>query len=140
VNGAVECAIAATVEPVPDGLTAAGRDRVGATEGGERGLVAAPARVGEAHDGLGGADGPDPVPAGQTGSDVINDGQQLGTILRQLTPDLAQREGETTNFGLPHDLIATGTSGGFALGQSGKHGLGQGAAGDLAVDVVPGQQ
>ena len=28
----------------------------------------------------------------------------------------------------------------LSLGQSGKHGLGQGAAGDLAVDVVPGQQ
>jgi hypothetical protein len=40
---------------------------------GVRGLAAAPAGVGEAHDGLGGADRPDAEAAGQAGSDVIDD-------------------------------------------------------------------
>ena len=88
-DGAVQCPVAAAVEPVPDGLAAAGRDRAGAGEGGERGLAAAPAGVGEAHDGLGRADRPDAVPAGQAGSDVIDDGQQLGAVVLELLPGLA---------------------------------------------------
>jgi hypothetical protein len=46
----------------------------GATQGGERGLVAASAGMGKTHDGLGCTDWPDAVPAGQTVSDVVNDG------------------------------------------------------------------
>src|ERR1700761_6764990 len=55
----------AAVEPVPDGLSADGRDRAGAAQGGIRGLGAGSAGWGEADDGLGGADGPDAVAAGQ---------------------------------------------------------------------------
>src|SRR5437762_9878590 len=40
-------------------MPAAGRERAGAAQGGVRGLATAPARVREAHDGLGGADRPD---------------------------------------------------------------------------------
>jgi len=43
VDGAVEGAVAAAVEPVPDGLAAAGWDRAGAAERGERGFAAAAA-------------------------------------------------------------------------------------------------
>lgn len=60
VDGTVECAVASAVEPVADGLAAAGLDRVGATQRRERDLVAAPARAGEAHDGLRGTHRPDP--------------------------------------------------------------------------------
>jgi hypothetical protein len=41
VDGAVEGAVAAAVEPVPDGLAAAGREGAGAAELGEGGLAAA---------------------------------------------------------------------------------------------------
>jgi hypothetical protein len=53
VDGAVECAVAAAVEAVPDGVAAAGRDRVGATERGECGFVAASAGVGSSSRWLG---------------------------------------------------------------------------------------
>ena len=80
--------VPAAVEPVPGGHATAGRERAGAAEGGVRGLAAAPARVGEAHDGLGGADRPDAEAAGQAGSDVVDDGQQLGAVVLQLRPGL----------------------------------------------------
>ena len=65
VDGAVQRPVAATVEPVPDGPAAAGRDWARTAEGGERGLAAAPGGVGEAHDGLGCADRPDAEAAGR---------------------------------------------------------------------------
>ncbi len=89
VDGPVQGPVAAAVEPVPDGLAAAGRDRADAAEGGERGFAAAPAGVGEAHDGLRGADRPDAEPAGQAGGDVVDDGQQLGMVVLELVPGLA---------------------------------------------------
>jgi len=45
VDGAVQRPVTAAVEPVPDGHAAAGRDRAGATQSGERGLAAAPPRA-----------------------------------------------------------------------------------------------
>jgi hypothetical protein len=89
VDGAVQRPVPTAVEPVTDGLAAAGRDGAGAAEGGERGLAAAAAGVGEAHDGLGGADRPDAVAAGETGGDVIDDGQQLGAVVLELAPGLS---------------------------------------------------
>jgi len=89
VDGPVQRPVAAAVEPVPDGLAAAGRDRAGAAERGECGLAAAAARVGEAHDGLRGADRPDAEPAGEAGSDVLDNGQQLGAVVLELEPCLA---------------------------------------------------
>ena len=70
------------------GSAAAGGDGAGAAERGERGFVAAPAGVGEAHDGLGGADWPDTVAAGEAGGDVVDDGQQLGAVVLELPPGL----------------------------------------------------
>jgi hypothetical protein len=46
---------------------------------------------------LGGADRPDAVPAGQAGGDVVDDGQQPGTVVLQLTARPAQCEGETAD-------------------------------------------
>jgi hypothetical protein len=86
VDGAVEGAVAAGVEPVPDGTAAAGREGAGAAQRGERGFAAAAAGVGEAHDGLGGADRADPVAAGQAGGDVLDNGQQLGAVVVELSP------------------------------------------------------
>ena len=45
---------------VPDGLAAAGRDRAGAAKGGECGLAAVPAKMGEAHDDWAALTGPTP--------------------------------------------------------------------------------
>ena len=84
VDGAVQRPVAATVEPVPDGLAAAGRDGAGAAKGGEGSFAAAAAGVGEADDGLGSADRSDAIAAGQTGSDVVDDGLQLGAVVFEL--------------------------------------------------------
>jgi hypothetical protein len=56
VQGAVEVAAAAAVEPVRDDATAAGGDPVGAGERGLCGIVAAFARWDQDNDRLGGAD------------------------------------------------------------------------------------
>src|SRR5579859_962326 len=61
VDGAVQRPVSAAVKPVPDGLAAAGRERAGAAQRGVGCFAAAPARVGEAHYGLRGADRPDAV-------------------------------------------------------------------------------
>jgi len=74
VDGAVEGAVAAAVEAVAHGVSAAGRYRAGAGEGGERGVVAAAAGVGERHDGLGGGDGSDAGALGEAGCEVVDDG------------------------------------------------------------------
>jgi len=44
--------------------------------------------VGEAHDGLRGADRSDAVPGGQAGTDVVDDGHQLGVVVFELVPGL----------------------------------------------------
>jgi hypothetical protein len=44
---------------------------------------------------VGCTDGSDAGPAGQTGSDVIDDGQQLCTVFLELAFGLGQRQGET---------------------------------------------
>src|SRR4051794_32273044 len=64
VDCAVECPVAALAEPVAHGPAAAGRQRAGAGQRGECGLVAAPAGVGVAHDGLA-------LPAGGLG-DIVD--------------------------------------------------------------------
>jgi len=107
-DGAVECPVASAVEPVPDGLAAAGGDRARAAQGGERGLAAAAARVGEAHDGLGGADRADAVAAGETGGKVVDDGLHLCAVVLELLPGLAYRECETADLGLADGLRAAG--------------------------------
>jgi hypothetical protein len=70
VGGAVECPVAASVEPVASDLAAGGLDRPGAGEPGEGGVVAAASGVEERHDGLGGADRADAGAAGQPGSQL----------------------------------------------------------------------
>src|SRR5436190_16626943 len=81
VDRAVEGAVAAAVEAVAHGLSAAGRDGAGAGEGGERGVGAAAAGMGERHDGLGGGDGSDAGASGETGYEVVDDGLQLGAVV-----------------------------------------------------------
>jgi hypothetical protein len=132
--------VAAAVEAVPDGATAAGRDRAGAAEGGERGFAAAPAGVGEAHDGLCGANRPDAEPGGQPGGEVLHDGQQLGVVVFQLVPGLAQCERQAGDLGLPDRLLAAGIRGQLPPGQRREGRLAQRPAGGPAVGVAPGQQ
>ena len=104
VDGAVQGAVRAAVEPVPGCLAAAGGDGAGAAEGGERGLVAAAAGVGEADDGRGGADRPDAVAAGEAGGDVVDDGQQLLAVVLELAPGLAERVCQAKDLSLADSL------------------------------------
>src|SRR4051812_42773913 len=73
VDGAVERAVAAAVEPVAHGAAAAGLQRAGAGQRGERGVVAASTGVGEADDGLGGGDRADAAALGEPGSEIVGD-------------------------------------------------------------------
>jgi hypothetical protein len=50
---------------------------------------AAAAGVGEAHDGLGGADRAHAMAAGETGGDVLDDGQQLRAVFLEPAPGLS---------------------------------------------------
>jgi hypothetical protein len=95
--------------------------------------------MGEAHDGLGGADWPDAVAAGEAGGDVLDDGKRLGAVVFELVPGLVERAGEAADLGVADGLLAAGSSGQFAPGQGGKGRLTQGLAGGPAVGVVPGR-
>jgi hypothetical protein len=105
---------------------------------GVRGLAAAPAGVGEAHDGLGGADRPDAEAAGQAGSDVIDDGQQLDPVVLELAPGLAEGERQAADLGLADGLLAAGLSGQVPAGERGQGPARQGPAGRPAVGVIAG--
>src|SRR5690242_18576074 len=100
-----------------------------AAQRGERGLIAAPAGMGEAHDGLRGADRPDPVAADKAGGDVLDDGQQLGMVVLALVPGLAERDREAADLGMADGVLAAGIGGQLAPGQGGKRPLGEGVAG-----------
>src|SRR6476661_5325811 len=71
VQGAVERAVAAAVEPVAYGAPAAGLEGAGPGQGGERGVVAAAAGVGEADNRLGGANRADAMAVGQPGGQLV---------------------------------------------------------------------
>ena len=136
----VQGAVSAAVESVPHGAAAAGRQRAGAGQGGERGVVAAAAGVGERHDGLGGADRADAAALDQPGNEVVDDGLQLGAVGLERAGGFAQGEGEAADLGVPDGLLAGGVARWPAPGQAGQAGLGERAAGELAVGVVPAQQ
>jgi hypothetical protein len=136
--GAVKGPVAAAVEPVPYCSAAAGRDGAGAAERGKCGLAAAPPGVGEAHDGLRGADRPDAIAAGEPGSEILDDGQQLGAVVLELVPGLVQRQRQAGDLGLPDGLLTAGARGQVPPGQGGKTPFGQGLACALAVGIVTG--
>jgi hypothetical protein len=75
--------------------------------------------VGEADDGLGGADRADAVAAGQAGGEVVGDGLQLGAVVLELLPGLAYCEPETADLGLADGVLAAGVGGDLAGGQPG---------------------
>jgi hypothetical protein len=62
--------------------------------------------VGEADDGLGGADRADAVAAGQAGGEVVGDGLQLGAVVLELLPGL--------DLGLADGVLAAGVGGDLA--------------------------
>lgn len=111
VDGAVEGPVAATVEPMSDGAAAAGWQRVGAGEGGEGGVVSASAGMGEADDGLGGADRSDAALVGQARSEIVDDGQKLGAVGLERVTGLAQGQRESSKFGVADGLFAAGIAG-----------------------------
>jgi hypothetical protein len=115
-----------------------------------RGLVAARAakaasfrhrrRVGEADDHLGGTDRSDAGLVGQADSQFVDNGLQLGAVGLQRAGGLAQREGEAADLGLAHGLVAAGLARWPAPGQARQDGLGERAAGYLALGVIAAVQ
>ena len=122
------------------GPAAAGRQRAGTGQRGEGGLVAAPPGVGEAHDGLGGADRADAGPVGQAWGEIVDDGLQLGAVGQQSAPGFAHGQGDAPDLGLSYGVLAGGVAGAAAAGQAGEDGVGERAAGELAVGVLAGQE
>jgi hypothetical protein len=108
VDGAVQCPVTAPVESVTDGATAAGLQRAGAGQGGEGRVVPAPSGMGEADDGLGGADRSDAGMIGQAGREIVGDGLQLLAVVLERAGGLAQRDSESPDFGVPHSLRSAG--------------------------------
>ena len=104
-------AIAAAVEAVAHGASAAGRYRAGAGQGRERGVVAAAAGVGERHDGLGGRDGSDPGASGEAGREVVHDGLQLGSVGFECLVGVVDGQGEAADFGVADGVFAAGVAG-----------------------------
>jgi hypothetical protein len=72
--------------------------------------------VGEADDGLRGADRAHAEAAGQAGSDVLDDGQQLGAVVLEITPGLAEYQRQAADLGLADGLLAAGMSGQVTAG------------------------
>jgi hypothetical protein len=72
--------------------------------------------VGEAHDGLRGADRPDTIPAGEPGGDVVDDGQQLGMVVLELDPGLAKPDRQAADLSLADGLLSAGMRRQFAPG------------------------
>ncbi len=135
-NRLVQGAVTAAVEPMPGGASAAGLLGADAAEGGEGGLVAAPAGVGERHDDLGGADRADAALVGQPGGQVVDDVLQLGPISFEFAAPVAQRDRQPADLAVAYRLGAGGLPGLAAPGQLVESALGEFAAGQGAVGVV----
>jgi hypothetical protein len=133
-------AVAATVEAVPHGSSAAGLQRTDAAKRGEGGVVAASTGVGEGHDDLGGADRPDARAGSQSGGEVLDDGSQLRAVGPQRLPGVAERDRESADLGLSYRLSAIGVASGAATDEAGEHRRGELSTGQLTVGVVAGQQ
>ena len=88
--------------------------------------------------GLRGADRADAEAAGQPGSDVIDDGQQLDPVVLELAPGLAEGERQAADLGLADGLLAAGLSGQVPAGERGQGPARQGPAGRPAVGVIAG--
>src|SRR4051794_11317428 len=136
VDGAVERAVAAAVEPVAHGAAAAGLQRAGAGQRGERGVVAASTGVGEADDGLGGGDRADAAALGEPGSEIVGDRLELGSVGPQGASGLAQGDGEAADLGVPYGLLAAGVAGFPSPCDGAEYGVVEGAAGQREVGVV----
>ena len=80
------------------------------------------------------------LPASRGRGDVLDDGEQLGAVVLELPPGLAERFGQAADLGLADGLLAAGLSGQVPAGQRGKGLTGRGGAGSAAVGVVAGQQ
>jgi hypothetical protein len=111
VQGAVERAVTAAVEPVAQGLAAAGRKWAGPGQGGERGLAADSAGVGEADDHLGGGDRADAVAGGQAGGQFVDDGVELGPVGGECVAGLAHGQGQAADLVVAHGVGAGGVRG-----------------------------
>jgi len=60
------------------------------------------------------------VSASEAGGDVLDDGQQLGAVVPELLPGLAQRERQAADLGLPDRMLAGRAGARFTPGQCGK--------------------
>ena len=105
-QGAVEVAVAAAVEPVTDDAAAAGGDRAGAGERGVCGIVAAAARVGPGHDRLCGADRADAAFGQQLRRQVGDQVGEVAFVIGEFSVDPADGEGEPAGLGAPDGVFA----------------------------------
>ena len=139
VQGAVEVAVAAAVEPVTDDAAAAGGDRAGAGERCVCGVVAAAARVGPGHDRL--------VRRSSTGPRRISVeaefrhqiGDQVGEValvIGELSVDPADGEGEAAGLGAPDGVFAGLVLTAAAAGDGSEPVGGQRAAGQRSVSIT----
>ena len=105
-QGAVEVAVAAAVEPVTDDAAAAGGDRAGAGERGVCGIVAAAARVGPGQDRLGGADRAHAEFGQQLRRQVGDQVGEVAFVIGEFSVDPADGEGEAASLGAPDGVFA----------------------------------
>src|SRR5919109_265731 len=94
VQGRVELAVAAAVEPVAAAGAAGGFDGAGASERGEGSLVSHPLWIAAGDDELGGADGSDAALDEQVGNERRDDPPELGLELSQLAREQSCAGGE----------------------------------------------
>jgi hypothetical protein len=106
VQGAVEVAVAAAVEPVTDDAAAAGGDRAGAGERGVCGIVAAAAGVGPGHDRLCGADWAHAAFGQQLRRQVGDQVGEMPLVIGEFSVDPADGEGEAAGLGAPDGVFA----------------------------------
>lgn len=122
------------------GPAAAGFQRAGAGQGGERGVVSTPSGCEKLTMAWAALTGPMPGRSVRPGASSSNDGQQLPAVGPERAATVAQREGESPDLGVPHGLFAAGLARSSAPGQARQGGVGERAASGLMPGVVAAPQ
>ena len=136
VQGAVEVAVAAAVEPVTDDAAATGGDRAGAGERGVGGIVAAAARVGPGHDRWCGADRAHAAFGQQLRRQVGDQLGEVALVIGEFLVDPADGESEAAGLGAPDGLFAGLVLTAAAAGDGSEPVRRQGAAGQRSVGRI----
>jgi hypothetical protein len=132
--------VAAAVEPMPDRLATAGRQRAGAGQGGERGVASASPGVGERHDHLRCRDGANAAALGQPRRHLLHDGLQLSPVARQRPASRLDGTSQASNLAVPDGLFAAGLRCWAPPRHGYQDGIGQRRTSQIPLRVVPAQQ